>query len=217
MTSSRTPYGEEELEKITARVQSLSTSDPPSSSQTINGRSSCNYCDSERSIDQLLLHARSIAKSSSEMSPVFLDCEGLELGRRDGKLGLVQVGIENSVYLVDIIKCPKSLDILKEILESPAFTKVVWDGRHDYAQLWHEHRIGIDPILDLQLVRVHTKLFRPVVARGAIRLDGMMRAFTDLPAKEPGFNFKLFNQGSVPARSAANKSSTKQNQRKTCS
>ena len=32
-------------------------------------------------------------------------------------------------YLVDVLKYPKDLGNLKEILESPALVKVVWDAR----------------------------------------------------------------------------------------
>ena len=78
-------------------------------------------------------------------------------------------------------------------------------------RLWHEHGIQMHPVLDLQLVRIHAKKFGNVMAQSSIRLEGMGKAFTDLPVKETGFNFNLFTHGSLPIPSSANNGSTKQN------
>ena len=46
------------------------------------------YCDTESGLE----HVRSLLKSSDSSTPtIFLDCEGRDLGRIDGKLGLVQL------------------------------------------------------------------------------------------------------------------------------
>ena len=36
---------------------------------------------------------------------IFLGCEGRDLGSANGKLNLVQIGIGEHVYLVDVIAC----------------------------------------------------------------------------------------------------------------
>jgi len=68
--------------------------------------------------------------------PIFVDCEGRDLGRTDGKLGLVQLALEDEIYRVDIVEIVESLKVLKMILEHEKFEKVLWDGRSDYAELW---------------------------------------------------------------------------------
>jgi len=54
-----------------------------------------------------------------------------------------------------MIEFPDSLIHLKEILEHPQVQKVVWDGRSDYSEFWHGHRIRMRPVLDFQLVDVY--------------------------------------------------------------
>ena len=58
-------------------------------------------------MDQLNGHAKSLVTSSAQI-PIFLDCEGHDLGKVGGKLGLVQIGVDDTVYLVDVIKYPKN-------------------------------------------------------------------------------------------------------------
>jgi len=132
------------------------------------------YCNTEASLNQLRIHFTSLAKATTTV-PVFLDCEGRDLGRTDGKLCLVQLGLEEVIYLVDVIECPLSLTTLKMVLENPKFEKIVWDGRSDYAELWHGHGISLNPVLDLQLVRVYES---GGYRRGFINLDGMRNVFS---------------------------------------
>lgn len=133
------------------------------------------YCNTKQLLNQLRNHFMSLTIGSAKV-PIFLDCEGRDLGRTDGKLGLVQLGIEVEIYIVDIVEIAESLDILKMILEHETFEKVLWDGRNDYAELWHGHGIDMSPVLDLQLVRIHeTSSGR---GRGFTRLDGMGKVFS---------------------------------------
>ena len=63
--------------------------------------------------------------SADDKMAVFLDCEGRDLGQVDGKLGLIQLGIESQIYLIDIIAFPMAITIVKEILEDPVIEKVM--------------------------------------------------------------------------------------------
>lgn len=129
------------------------------------------YCEGESQITQL----RGVLASNTQ--PIFLDCEGRDLGRIGGKLGLVQLGIGEDVYLIDVITYPKSLEILKDVLENAEIEKVVWDGRSDFAALWHGHGISMDSILDLQLVKVYISSGGVKGSRGFIKLDGLGKVF----------------------------------------
>jgi 3'-5' exonuclease len=134
------------------------------------------YCDSGDQLKKLEDHFNSFVQSKDEVS-IYLDTEGRNLGRVNGKLGLVQLGIENEIYLVDVIVYPESLDLLRRIVHNGNVVKVVWDGRSDYAEFWHGHQIDMAPVLDLQLVHVHKNKWQ----RKYQRLDGMTKVFLNLP------------------------------------
>jgi hypothetical protein len=161
------------------KLREVSLNDP-GSSKSGSASAPYIYCDKPSELERLRTHLKSLADSDTNKIPVLLDCEGDKLGRINGKLGLVQIGLENNVYLVDVIECPKSLELLKEILEDQALEKIVWDGRSDYAELWHGHGIAISPVLDLQLVRVYQRSGGVRGPRGYLVLDGMGKAFSML-------------------------------------
>jgi len=140
------------------------------------------YCDTQTQLDSLNDNIESLLKESTveAKSPIYLDCEGRDLGRIGGELGLVQLGLENKIYLVDVIAYPKSLKTVKDILENPVLEKIVWDGRSDYAELWHGHGIAMHPVLDLQLVRIYQTCDGLPGYAGFIKLEGMSRVFDKL-------------------------------------
>jgi hypothetical protein len=92
----------------------------------------------------------------------------------------IKLGIENEIYLVDVVAYPKSLKTVKDILENPVFEKIVWDGRSDYAELWHGDGIAMEPVLDLQLVRIYQACDGLPGFSGFIKLEGMSRVFDNL-------------------------------------
>jgi len=47
--------------------------------------------------------------SADDKMVICPDCECRDLGRVDGKLGLIQLSIESEIYLIDIIAFPKAL------------------------------------------------------------------------------------------------------------
>ena len=72
----------------------------------------CTYvvCNTSQRLDRLRNHFISLTARSGKI-PILVDCEGRELGRTDGKLGLVQLGIEDEIYLLDIVEIVESLDV----------------------------------------------------------------------------------------------------------
>ena len=142
------------------------------------------YCDTESLVTQLSNDLASYT-SDSRRTPIFLDCKGRDLGRMNGKLGLVQIGIAEHVYLVDVIAYPESLLTLKDILENPKIEKVVWDGRNDYSELWHGHGINMKPVLDLQLIHIHATSHG--WRRGFNVVDGVSKVFSAANC-DSGFN-----------------------------
>jgi hypothetical protein len=130
----------------------------------------------------LINHIDQIIDSSTIKKPfIFLDCEGRELGARNGKLALIQIGIGEAIYLVDIIIFSEAVPMLKKYLEDPNLLKYVWDGRSDYSELRHGHGITLQGLVDLQLVYIYATGNAPSSGR-AIRLTGLTDAAENLNA-----------------------------------
>lgn len=99
---------------------------------------------------------------------VFLDCEGRNLGCADGALSLISIGSPHAaeVYLFDVLSLPRdALQLLFNSLLSltstaRAKTKVVWDGRMDYAELFFSYGCPIENVLDLQLIDILSRTYR---------------------------------------------------------
>ena len=144
-------------------------------------------------------HFDSLLESHKEFS-IYLDCEGRDLGRVGGKLGLVQLGLEKEIYLVDVIKYSESLNLLKTILEHPKVEKVVWDGRSDYTELRLGHGINLAPALDIQLVHVYKTRYVGSYRKYNI-LEGMAKAFSSAGyavQKDLGVNVRRLQIGLDP-------------------
>ena len=98
-----------------------------------------------------------IKKNKEKESHIYVDCEGNDLGCPGGKLGLVQVGVDTDIYLIDVIKYEEGIPALKKILENEKLVKVMWDARNDFSELWHGHQIHLQAVLDLQLFRIRIR------------------------------------------------------------
>lgn len=95
------------------------------------------------------------------------DCEGHDLGDPAGRLTLIQIiPIDPHApqiftlmsYLVDVLALDDTqqqaaLDPLKQVLEDPFITKVLYDCRNDAGALWHEQQCRLQ-------VRVPRLLFQ---------------------------------------------------------
>ena len=127
---------------------------------------------------------------------VFFCCEGRDLGRGSGKLGLVQLGVKDDIYLLDVLTYGKNLEVLKEILENETIEKVMWDGRFAAAELWHDHEISIASPVDIQLIHAQeTTGGRPT--RGFLPADAMETTFLGLGREildSTGLELKSFNR-----------------------
>ena len=132
------------------------------------------YCKTPESIDVLTAHLRkTIGPATAKKNRyILLDCEGRDLGAQNGKLGLIQIGIGDAVYLVDVVALPEAVDKLKSFLQNPSLLKYVWDGRSDYSELRHGHNVTLRGLVDLQLAYIHTQ----AQPSETIRLAGMMQA-----------------------------------------
>jgi len=137
-------------------------------------------CTTRANITTLVNHIRQIIASSARPF-IFLDCEGRELGSRNGKLSLIQIGVDGSIYLVDVILFSDAIAMLKEYLEDPNLVKYVWDGRSDYSELRHGHGVTLKGLIDLQLVYLYSTGDAFTSGR-TIRLSGMADAAEKLNA-----------------------------------
>ncbi|KAJ3727745.1 ribonuclease H-like domain-containing protein [Lentinula raphanica] len=98
---------------------------------------------------------------------VVVDCEGLDLGRQNGRLSLLSIRsippLPNPSinYIFDFLCLPSSLlQPLFALLSSSSVLKIVFDGRMDYSALYHEYGVVMENVLDLQLVDVASRYVR---------------------------------------------------------
>ena len=140
------------------------------------------YCNTPGRLDRLTKLIESILQKPHKWQKphVFLCCEGRNLGRVGGRLGLVELGVDEEIFLLDVLTYSKALDVLKEILENDEIDKIMWDGRNAVAELDHGHEISIESPIDLQLVQVHEKAGGNPRIRGFVPIEHMDAAFLDL-------------------------------------
>ena len=114
---------------------------------------------------------------------VFLCCEGRDLGRTGGRLGLVQIGVKEDIYLLDVLTYSRNFEVLKVLCESDKVEKVMWDGRNEVAELWHGHEISVHSPVDLQLVHVYEQTGGRITPRGFLRAESMSTEFLNLDSE----------------------------------
>lgn len=94
----------------------------------------------------------------SKSAVVILDCEGQDLGSSVGTLSLISLGTPESeaVYLIDAISVDNAAlqTALGQIVSNRSITKVVWDGRMDYSELFFGFSTPMENVLDLQIVDI---------------------------------------------------------------
>ncbi|EAU35396.1 predicted protein [Aspergillus terreus NIH2624] len=112
-----------------------------------------------------LLEDLSLIPSSSP--PLFLDLEGVNLGR-NGSISILSLYAvhKKTIYLVDVYKLGKAAfsnpqpdkhTSLRANLESPSIKKVLFDVRNDSDALFSHYNIRLDGIQDLQLMELATR------------------------------------------------------------
>lgn len=132
---------------------------------------------------------------------IFLCCEGRHLGRGGGRLGLIQLGIKDDIFLLDVLTYGKNLEVVKEILENPEVDKIMWDGRFGVAELWHDHEISVKSVIDLQLIHVYEKTGGRIAPRGFLPVESMESAFSNLEPEvheSTGMDMTAFHRSFLP-------------------
>jgi len=114
-------------------------------------------CDTPSKLDVALAELRSATH-------IALDCEGRDLGQKEGKLSLISVSpirseTENHpIFLVDAVALDdRALGPLFDLLRSEKPIKVVFDGRMDYSELAHRHNVQLKGVIDIQLADVRSR------------------------------------------------------------
>ena len=84
-----------------------------------------------------------------------VDCEGVSLSRK-GALTIITVATEEKAYIFDVLKLGQAVFSagLAEILEDKSQEKLMFDCRQDSDALWHQFRVKLTGVLDLQLFEV---------------------------------------------------------------
>lgn len=101
-------------------------------------------------------------------SYIVCDCEGTNLGSLGGRLSLIilcGIPIADSeqphIYLIDTVVLKRRiLQPVFELLRSDQHTKVMYDPRMDWSELFHRHNVELSQVLDLQLADVASRSVR---------------------------------------------------------
>ena len=84
-----------------------------------------------------------------------VDCEGNSLSR-EGALTIITVATEEKVYIFDVQKLGQATfsSGLGAILEDESRKKLMFDCRQDSDALWHQFKVKLSGVLDVQLLEV---------------------------------------------------------------
>ena len=94
-------------------------------------------------------------KIAERIALLAVDCEGNSLSR-EGALTIITVATEEKVYIFDVQKLGQATfsSGLGEILEDKSHKKLMFDCRQDSDALWHQFKVKLSGVLDLQLLEV---------------------------------------------------------------
>ena len=94
-------------------------------------------------------------KIAERIALLAVDCEGNSLSR-EGVLTIITVATEEKVYIFDVQKLGQATfsSGLGEILEDESRKKLMFDCRQDSDALWHQFKVKLSGVLDLQLREV---------------------------------------------------------------
>lgn len=97
-------------------------------------------------------------------SYIVCDCEGTNLGSQGGTLSLIiLLGIptdnqEPHIYLIDAITLgTRNMLPVFDLLRSEEHTKIMYDARMDWSELFHRHNVELSHVLDLQLADIQSR------------------------------------------------------------
>ena len=94
-------------------------------------------------------------KIAERIALLAVDCEGNSLSR-EGALTIITVATEEKVYIFDVQKLGQATfsSGLGEILEDESRKKLMFDCRQDADALWHQFKVKLSGVLDVQLLEV---------------------------------------------------------------
>ena len=94
-------------------------------------------------------------KIAERIALLAVDCEGNSLSR-EGALTIITVATEEKVYIFDVQKLGQATfsSGLGEILEDESRKKLMFDCRQDSDALWHQFKVKLSGVLDVQLLEV---------------------------------------------------------------
>ncbi len=104
--------------------------------------------------------SNAISAIQKALHPLFIDCEGQNLGCLKGQLSLISVGSPRlkEIFVFDVVSLgPQTLRPLFNILAGTNVLKIIWSGRMDFSELFFGHGVEMRNVLDLQIVDVSTR------------------------------------------------------------
>jgi len=126
-----------------------------------------------------------VLRAHAQTAAFVVDCEGVELGKSDASLCLLQikpVGVKQ-IFIVDVVALGRSAFTqtvrmsrrkawsLASLLESESTRKVFFDARMDMRALYREHGVRVRNVHDAQVVNIALSEFS---ARPMRRTPGLM-------------------------------------------
>lgn len=86
---------------------------------------------------------------------IAVDCEGVDLSRK-GELTIITIATDTTVFIFDVFKLGQTVfdDGLRDILEDKSIEKLMFDCRQDSDSLWHQFKVKVTGVLDLQLLDI---------------------------------------------------------------
>ena len=121
-----------------------------------------------------------------------VDCEGRELGTRNGSLSTIAIGTSerSEIFVFDaVVLSHAALAPVLELLSDPNVTKIVWDGRMDFLEIFHTYGRRIENALDMQIVEIMSRQRRGETELRRIR--NYLRPYVVLPWKEEYEGIKI--------------------------
>ena len=94
-------------------------------------------------------------KMAEQNTLLAVDCEGDSMSRK-GALTIITVATEEKVYIFDVLKLGQLVfsSGLGEILEDKSREKLTFDCRQDSDALWHQFKVKLNGVFNLQLLEV---------------------------------------------------------------
>ncbi|KAF8478864.1 ribonuclease H-like domain-containing protein [Gautieria morchelliformis] len=132
--------------------------------------------------------AASSLQTLSKVELLIVDCEGRDLGTRDGALSTISVGTEQSsnIFVYDAVELDRDalLPVL-ELLSDPKIIKVFWDGRMDFSEIFHSYKKRVENALDMQIVEIMSRESRgETESNRQARIKTLLRPSRVIPWRE---------------------------------